>query len=671
MDTFRADIEDARHRKREAREARRTARRESPHARFRFWALLILGSLALAGVIAFVAGRTYLYRDMPALPDKAAMWELNLEPTVTLLDRDGTVLGQRGPLIGRPRTLGELPPHLPAAVLAIEDERFYEHEGVDQRAILRAAWENFREGDRGQGGSTLTQQLVKNISLTPSKTYRRKFQEAVLAARMEEVLTKPEILELYINRVPMGARVFGVEAASREYFGKPATEVTLAEAALLAALPKAPSRLDPRGEGGVEAAWQRAGLVLDRMVANGLVTPVEAADARADRPAIVEAAEPPVPPAVLGYAFDMAQEEAIRLARGEREDLVVTVTLRPADMVAAHDALVAQLEKNGSRKKVTEGALVSLDNASGAVLAVVGGRDYGATKFNRAVQAERQPGSTFKAFVYAAALEDGFTPGTVRIDQPLTIEKWTPENYTDRYRGPMTLREALKLSINTVAAQVGAEVGPTRVAALAERFGITATELRPHYSLALGSSEVTLMDLTAAFSVFANDGLRRPPVMVLRVEDTTGRTLWQYRERAPERVYNRGYAQQMTGMMHDVLESGTGYAARFGGRDLAGKTGTSQDYRDAWFVGYSRDITAGVWMGNDDNTPMREVTGGQLPVDVWKAYMREAHDGLPPRPLSKPDPALDPFRESVVSFYESLSAELESERNVAAGIEGE
>ena len=666
MDTFRADIEDARRRKREAREARRA----DPRHRRRFWALLILGSLLLAGLITFVSGRAYLYRDMPSLPDRAAMWELNLAPTITLLDRDGTVLGQRGPDIGRPRTLGELPAHLPAAVLAIEDERFYEHEGVDQRAILRAAWENFREGERGQGGSTLTQQLVKNIVLTPEKTYRRKFQEAVLAARMEEVLSKPEILELYINRVPMGAQVFGVEAASRTYFGKSAVDVTLAEAALLAALPKAPSRLDPRGGDGGDAAWERAGLVLDRMVANGLVSPAEASEARANRPELVESTEPPVPPAVLGYAFDMAQEEATELARGEREDLVVTVTLRAADMIAAHEALLKALDRHGDSKKVSEGALVSLDNASGAVLAVVGGRDYAATKFNRAVQAERQPGSTFKAFVYAAALEDGFTPGTVRIDQPLTIDKWTPENYTERYRGPMTLREAMKLSINTVAAQVGAEVGPTQVKALAERFGIRATELRPHYSLALGSSEVTLLDLTAGFSVFANDGLRRPPVMVLRVEDTTGRTLWQYRERAPERVYSQTFARQMTSMMHDVLESGTGYAARFGGRALAGKTGTSQDYRDAWFVGYSRDITAGVWMGNDDNTSMREVTGGLLPVDVWKGYMRAAHEGKPKKPLSLPEPKLDPFREGVVSFYEALSAELESERNVAAGIEG-
>ena len=654
--TYRADIVDE-----EVRVARRGRFRR------RTWALIVLLGAGVLALSVWLGARAYLYHEMPDLPDKAAMWELNLAPNITVLDTQGRTLGHRGPDIGRARLLTELPRHLPDAFLAIEDERFYEHEGVDRQAILRAAWTNFRDGGRGQGGSTLTQQLVKNIALSPEKTYRRKFQEAVLAADMETVLTKPEILELYINRIPLGAQLFGVEAASRTYFGKPATEVTLAESALLAALPKAPSRLDPRTN--LDGAWERAALVLDRMVANGMITPAEAIAARQAKPELAPRAERPLPPEIFDHTFDMLAERAEALVGGEAEDLVVTTTLDAELTAAAHAALIATLDRYGDSKRVSEGALVSLDNATGAVIALVGGRSYADSKFNRAVQAERQPGSAFKPFVYAAAIEDGFTPGTVRIDQPLTIEKWTPENYTKRYKGPMTIREALKLSINTVAAQVGAEVGPSRVAELARRFGVRSTELRPHYSLALGSSEVTLMDLTGAFAVFPNDGVLREPHAILRIEDTSGRVLYQRREREPERVFAREHARQMNSMMADVIESGTAYGARFGGRSLAGKTGTSQDYRDAWFVGYSPQITTGVWMGNDDNTTMKEVTGGLLPVDVWKTYMRAAHEGRPNTALPLPTTdGLGPYRRILVGFYEGLSEELESERNAAAGI---
>ena len=666
MATFRADIEDKKIRKREAREARRAAREGKPGRRKRKVALYGLGVLAVLGIGTLAAGRAYIYSDLPALPDRAAMWQLNLQATATLLDRDGNTLGHRGPDIGRPWSLAELPRHVPDAVLAIEDERFFEHEGVDRQAILRAFVTNLREGERAQGGSTLTQQLVKTMVLTPEKTYRRKMQEAILANRLEDVLTKPEILELYINRTVMGVQVFGIEAASQLYFGKSAVDLSLSEAAMLAGIPKAPSRLDPREN--FDGAWTRAGLVLDRMVANNLITPQDAIEARANPPVIIDAADTALSEDLLGYAFDAALEEAKRLTGGEAEDLVITVTLDAARMRDAREALLTTLDKYGESKNVSEGALVSLDNSTGAILAMVGGRDYTATKFNRAVQAQRQPGSAFKPFVYAAALEDGFTPGTVRIDQPLTIDKWKPENYTERYRGPMTLREALKHSINTVAAQVGAEVGPSRVAGIARRFGIRS-DLREVYSLSLGSSEVNLLELTGAISVFANEGVLRPPYLVESVTDSTGRTLYQRRARDPERVYARDWARQITSMMHDVIDSGTAYAAKFGGRDLAGKTGTSQDYRDAWFLGFSSQITTGVWMGNDDNSEMKEVTGGLLPVDVWKAYMRKAHEGLPKRALSTPDlTTLPAYRQQVVAFYTDLTDALEAERNQAAGI---
>ena len=671
--TFRADREDTRRRKAQAREARRAqrARKEaaSPRLRRLRLALTVVLALALLGASVAALGAWHLTRDMPQLPSRAAMWEVNLQPTVTLLDRNGAVLGQRGPGIGRPRSLSELPRHVPDAVLAIEDERFFEHEGVDRRAILRALLTNLRAGERAQGGSTLTQQLVKTMVLSPDKTYRRKFQEAVLAARLEEVLSKPEILELYINRTVMGKQVFGVEAASQTYFGHPATELTLGEAALLAAIPQAPSRLDPREHFG--RAWERAEAVLARMLANGLASPEEVRLALANPPEIVST-RPGLSEDVLGWAFDRAAEEAKTLleasGNGAVQDLVITTTLDPEWQRAGHAALDAVLDKSGESRRVSEAALVAVDNATGGVRALVGGRSYAASKFDRAVQAQRQPGSSFKAFVYAAALEDGFTPGTVRMDQPLTIGSWTPENYTERFRGPMTLREALKLSINTVAAQVGAEVGPSRVAALSRRFGIQ-TPLQEVYSLALGSSEVNLLELTSAFSVFPNAGLRRPPHLVTEVTDSAGRTLFRRRPRQPERVYSPDLARQMNVMLREVVEDGTAYGARVSGRQVAGKTGTSQDYRDAWFVGYSAQATAGVWMGNDDNTLMREVTGGLLPADAWKTFMREVHEGLPSESLPLPRLAdLSPFRQAVTEFYAGLSEELEEERNVAAGI---
>ena len=666
METFRADIEDKKLKRAARKEARAKAREENPRARWLTWALYAIGALALLSLVAFLVGRSYLYKDMPSLPDKAAMWELNLQKTVTLLDRDGNVLGHRGPDLGRPRLLTELPRHVPDAFLAIEDERFFEHEGVDREAILRAFVNNLREGERGQGGSTLTQQLVKNMVLSPEKTYRRKFQEAVLAARLEGVLTKPEILELYINRTPMGKQVFGIEAAAQLYFGKPATQLSVNEAVLLAGIPKAPSRLDPRDN--FDGAWARAGLVIDRMVANQLITELEATEIRQNPPEIRDATETLLDETLLGYAFDHVVEEAQALIGEDVEDLVITSTLNAERMKGAQEALVTVLDKSGESKKVSEGAIVSLDNGTGALLAMVGGRSYTDTKFNRATQAQRQPGSSFKAFVYAAALEDGFTPGTVRIDQPLTIENWKPENYTERYRGPMTIREALKHSINTVAAQVGAEVGPSRVAALAKRFGIE-TELREVYSLALGSSEVNLMELTSAFTVFPNEGLRRESYSVEKITDSTGRTLFQRRPRKPERVYARDFARQMNTMLIDVIETGTAYAARFGNRSLGGKTGTSQDYRDAWFIGYSAQMTTGVWMGNDDNSQMNKITGGLLPVDVWKAYMRKAHADLPNHSLPIPTlEGLTPYRQTVVTFYSALANDLEAERNTAAGI---
>ena len=601
MPTYRADINPEIEAISEKKRKRRT------------FALLLLALFSALLALAYYQTRHYLLKDLPSLPDKRTMWELNLKPNMTLLDKDGNQIGHRGPYIGKPMKLGQMPSYVGDAFLAIEDERFYEHAGIDNKAILRALFENTRAGEKTQGGSTLTQQLVKNIVLSPEKSYRRKFQEAVLARDMEAVLSKPEILELYINRIPMGPRVFGVEAAAQKYFGKSAKDMNLAESAMLAGLPQAPSRYNPSEH--FDRALTRSKLVLSRMVANDMITGTQMQEAINNPPVLAEDAEPLISQDIIGYVFDLIAEQAPTLLSAGQQDLIIKTTIDTEKQILAHIALNEALDKSGKQKKIGNGALVSIDNSNGAIRALVGGRDYAESKFNRAAQAKRQPGSSFKTFSYAAALENGFTPGTVRIDQPTEIGNWAPENYTRRYRGPMTLREALKLSINTIAAQITAEVGPAQVAALANRFGIKS-ELRPEYSLALGSSEVTLQEMTHAYSVFANEGLLRPTHLITEIKNTSGAPLYTRRIVAGRRVYPVPYARQMTSMLRDVIDSGTGHGARLGKRQAGGKTGTSQDYRDAWFVGFTAQMTTGVWLGNDDNTSMRKITGGLLPVDI-------------------------------------------------------
>lgn len=629
-----------------------------------FMSILLLIALVIA--VGFYQTRHYLFDGLPKLPTKSAMWELNLQPNLTLLDKDGHVIGHRGPYIGRPLKLTEMPEHLPNAFLAIEDERFYDHTGIDRKAIFRAFFENSKAGKKLQGGSTLTQQLVKNMVLTPERTYRRKFQEMWLAYEMEQQLSKPEILELYLNRIDLGPRIFGVEAAANRYFGKSAAQLDLSEAALLAALPKAPSRLYPIKN--YDEAWERAKLVLRRMSANNFITFTQMSAAEDNPPVISDAQTRSLNDDIIGHVFDHIADQATGLVGSQHKDLIIQSTLDPEIQIHAHNALKTSLEKNANSKKISEGSLVAIETRTGAVRALIGGKDYAKSKFNRAVQAKRQPGSSFKAFVYAAAFESGFTPGTVRIDQPTNIDGWEPENYTHRYRGPMTLREAMKLSINTIAAQIGNEVGPSRIAEIARRFGIS-TPMRSTYSIALGSSEVTLLELTNAYMVFANTGLKRNNFLITSIKNTRGDELYKRPERRPERVYGSKYANQMTAMLRDVINTGTGHGAKFNNRDIAGKTGTSQDYRDAWFIGFSSDYTTGVWVGNDDNSPTNRITGGLTPTDIWKDFMIKAHKGKAKRALLDEDQeTYDADVKSRIDFYDSLSKALITERNIANGL---
>jgi penicillin-binding protein 1A len=651
MPTYRADIDVA---------------NDNNRRRKRTIWLAILATLIALLCLGYYQARAYLLEGLPNLPDKATMWEMNLKPNITILDKDGQVIGHRGPYIGKPLKIEELPQYVADAFLAIEDERFYDHTGIDNKAIMRALLTNTKTGEKTQGASTLTQQLVKNMVLTPEKTYRRKVQEMLLARDMEAMLSKPEILELYLNRINLGPQVFGIEAASQKYFGHSATELSLSQAALLAALPKAPSRYDPTRN--YDGALTRSHLVLQRMTANALISPQQEIEARADKPNIVPDAEPLLDQDVIGYVFDLVSERAAELVGGQSKDLIVKTTIDTKRQKMAHDSVVKILEASGKSKRVSEASLVSIENGTGAIRTLVGGRDYALSKFNRATQAQRQPGSAFKAFVYAAAIEDGFTPGTVRIDQPTTIGEWEPENYTKRYRGPMTIREALKHSINTIAAQVGTEIGPTQIVNLAERFGVK-TELRPEYSISLGTSEVNLLEMTSAYTVFANEGLLQRAHLITDIKNTAQKPLYTRRLAKPQRVYPVPYARQMTSMLRDVVASGTGHGAKMGSREVAGKTGTSQDYRDGWFFGFTAQYTTGVWMGNDDNSSMNKITGGLLPVDLWKSYMLKAHKGYKFRPLKAPqaDPD-DPETQAQIAFYNGLASAFENERDVASGI---
>ena len=613
-----------------------------------------LAGLLLFSLIAGISGWYWAFHDIPPTPASAAeLWSVRREPSVTLQDRDGHVLAVRGPLYARAVALDSLPEHVPQAFLAIEDQRYYAHSGVDMRGVARAVWRNLAAGHLVEGGSTITMQLVKNLILTPDRHLRRKLQEMRLARALERNLTKTEILELYLNRIYLGARAFGVEAAAQRYFGKSATELTLAEAALLAALPKAPSRLDPTVN--LDAAQARAAVVLAAMDEAGYITPEQHAEALANPAVPVADTSDPNARSNWGHAFDYALAEAERLLPGTVPDLVIRTTLDPELTRAAGETVETILADQGDTANASEAAIVLLA-PDGAIRAFSGGRDYQASQFNRAIQAQRQPGSAFKPVVFAAALEAGYEPSSAVWDEPVDLEGWTPENFGGTYRGLVTLQEALKRSINTVAAHLASEVGIGRIVEMGHRLGIRS-DLPELPAIALGAAEVNLLELTGAFSVFARDGERHEPYYIVSISNSRGDVLYQHREIAPQRALSVEDARAMSTMLQDVVLTGTGRRSALPGRESAGKTGTSQSFRDAWFIGYTADYTAGVWVGNDDDSPMQNVTGGGLPAQIWRAFMIRAHAGIPAHSLSAPAPRTRSEREErLAAFYSDLSA---------------
>jgi penicillin-binding protein 1A len=580
-----------------------------------YWFLIavVWSTVALGGVVAYYGAR------LPSITS----WAVPARPpNIKILANDGRLIANRGDTGGEAVALADLPPYLPQAVIAIEDRRFYRHVGLDPEGLVRALVSNLRAGNVVQGGSTITQQLAKNLFLTPERTLERKIQELILALWLEARYSKDEILEMYLNRVYFGAGAWGVDAAARRYFGKPARSLTLAEAAVLAAALKAPSRYSPLAN--PQASEERTRLVLSVMTEAGYITGREAELALA-------APHGPVKP-VAGnsgsYVADWVADLLPDLVGVLPGDVVVDTTVDLNLQAEAARAIEEGLAKHGKEFRASQGALVAIDG-TGAVRALVGGRDYDKSQFNRAVDAKRQPGSAFKPFVYLAALELGLTPETVTVDAPIQIGNWRPQNYSKTYRGEVTLQTALALSINTVAARLVELVGPETVVATAHRLGIVS-DLKPIPSIALGTSEVTPLEMTAAFVPFANGGYGIVPHVVKRIRAAAdGKVLYERSGDGPGIVVGSRELGMMNAMLRQTLERGTGTKAAIPGWEAAGKTGTSQDYRDAWFIGYTANLTAGVWFGNDDNSPTRRTTGGSLPAEVWSRFMTAAHEGVP------------------------------------------
>ena len=585
---------------------------------------LLYGAVVVAvwGVIAVGALVAWYALDLPDIEGTLARGRA---PAVHLLAADGREIAAIGDLYGMPVRLAELPPVLPVAVLTMEDRRFYDHFGIDLIGLARAAVANASAGRIVQGGSTITQQVAKNLFLTPQRTLKRKVQELLLALWLEHRLSKDQILTVYLNRVYLGAGTHGVEAAARRYFGKSARRVSAYEAALLAGLLKAPSRYSPARDPGLAA--RRAQAVLRVMTAVGTLTPAEAASAKDGGRALPAARLP----RRQGRHFVDWILEQVRgyISAGDR-DLVVKTTLDGSLQRTAEAAVGALLKGPGARAGVSEAALVVL-SPDGAVRAMVGGRDYAKSQFNRATQARRQPGSAFKPFVYLAGLEAGLTPDSMVEDAPVTVAGWSPRNFDKRYHGPMTMRQALARSVNTAAVRIARKAGIERVAAAARRLGVGA-RLTANPSLALGAAEVGLLELTAAYVPFANGGFGILPYAIEEIRDAAGRVLYRRAGSGMGRVVGAARVAAMNDMLSAAVSSGTGRAARLA-RPAAGKTGTSQDFRDAWFIGYSADLVGGVWLGNDDGRPMRGVTGGGLPAQLWRRVMEAAHRNWSARPL--------------------------------------
>jgi penicillin-binding protein 1A len=596
--------------------------REPPPKKVRTWPYILV-MLGAWGVI--FAGLLFSH-FLSNLPDVHNLMVTGPSRDITILDDRGRQIARRGLTQGRMVAVEDLPDYVPNAFIAIEDRRFRSHFGIDPFGMARAAFENMMSGHVVQGGSTLTQQLAKNLFLSPGRTYERKLQEAMLAVYLETRYSKNQILTLYLNRVYFGAGVYGIEAASEKFFGKHAGELSLTEAAMLAGSVKAPARYNPIAD--TDASLARAQVVLKAMAESGFIDSRTRQMAAATRPRIVRATGTPG----AGWFADWVESQLDNYVGNTGEPLIVETSFDLQTQILAERAIAEGMARDGARLNASQAALVAM-TPDGAVRAMVGGVSYSTSSFNRATDAERQPGSAFKPFVYLTAFEHGHHPEDVMNDGPVDIHGWKPRDYEGRFKGPVPLIQAFAESSNSVAAQLTNEVGPDAVARTAHRLGI-ASPLAKVASLALGTSDVTPLELTGAYASFANGGEGVEPFGIVSIRTRAGRFLYRHSPPGIGLVMSRDNNYQMTRLMAETVATGTGKAARLDERPTAGKTGTTQDYRDAWFIGFTADLVCGVWIGNDNNAPMRKATGGGLPAHIFHAFMEDAEQNLPVRPLS-------------------------------------
>lgn len=575
-----------------------------------YWAAVVSVWLVIFGIV-FIAVCSI------DLPSTSSLDQVERRPSVTYLDRSGALLAVRGSQVAPPVEIDELPAYVPAAFIAIEDRKFYHHPGFDPLGMMRAAFRNVfkKKGANLAGGSTITQQLARNLFLSADQNIKRKVQELILAVWLEHKYSKKQILALYLNRVDFGAGATGIEAASQRYFNKAAKDLTVGEAALLAGMMKGPTRYSPISNS--ERASKRATVVLNEMVRSKVITP-EQRDEVFMHPVKVTRT---LASAHALYFIDYLDQKVRELAGDQKDDLVVETTLDLSIQGDAERAVKTMMERD-AKKNVEQAALVAVDG-EGRIRAFIGGVSYAESQFNRAIDAHRQAGSSFKPFVYLTAMEKGYTPETPVVDEPVTIGNWTPENYTKKYMGDINLRTALTQSINTVAAQLADVVGRDNVANTARRLGIES-KVNTDPAMALGAVEVTPIEMAQAYVPFANGGFAAKAHGILRIRTTKGQVIYQHIEGENGtriQVINNPALSEMNDMMRGVITSGTGTGANISGYDLAGKTGTTSDYRDAWFAGYTGGFVTVVWVGRDDNTPMKNVTGGGTPAAIWKTFM--------------------------------------------------
>lgn len=565
--------------------------------------------LALVAAAPIFAGPVIAAPELPALP------KIDRAPQFVYVDRSGQWLGVRGGRYGPPVDVARLPAYVPAAFVAIEDRQFWTHGGFDPRGMARALVTNLEKGRVAQGASTITQQVARMLFLNNAVTLERKGLEIVYAIQLERAYSKQQILGFYLSRAYFGAGAYGLEAAAQRYFGKPAARLTVREAAMLAAVMKSPVDYHPLLN--PKRSAERSGLVLDAMVEVGAITRAQAAKAKAETPYVRPDAEADA----AQYFVDWLDPQARKAMGALKQDMIVDTTLdQGLEIQAARSAKTVVAGHQAQR--VEQAALVSLDGY-GRVRTMIGGVNYRTAPFNRATGARRQVGSTWKPFVYLAALEAGRTPDDMVVDEPVTIQGWSPRNYDEGFAGPLTLEMALAKSLNTVAARLADETGRERVAATARRLGVSSP-ISVSPSMALGAVQVTPLELAQAYAPFANGGYGVQPYGVERIRTRAGKVVWTQKPAALRAVVANPALGELNRMMRTVITSGTGARARIPGYDLAGKSGTTSDYKDAWFAGYSGGLVTVVWLGRDDATPMARVAGGGAPAELWRGFMIQA-----------------------------------------------